>query len=239
MTDDLPPPPFDPAAQPTPPVVGWPTPDGGGSFGRGAVLTAVFGIVLTLTALVVVLVPRSGVVSSHPPARQLPPPIRNAVLLVPLGDFPGGLANAIASREAADYGLRISVAPTLPIPPAAMDVGRGQLMGERLEEAIAAAHPESGGSTLVIGLTVQDIYLLGRPDWQFAFGIRDYGVALVSSARMSRPFDPGGEWNRLGKMVTRYIGFSFYGLEATGDRGDVLYDNILSLDDLIRMSDHL
>jgi predicted Zn-dependent protease len=240
VTDDGPPPPSDPTALPPPPVVGWPTPDGGGSFGRGAVLTVVAGIVLTLIALVVVLVFRSGAVVSHPPARQLPPPIRNAVVLVPLGAFPADQANAIAAREAADYGLQITVASPLPIPPAAVDVGRGQLTGERLAEAIGAAHPESAGRTVVIGLTTQDIYIAGRPDWRFGFGMRNNsGVALASSARMSRSFDPGGEWNRLGKMVTRYIGFLYYGLEATGDRGDVMYDNILSIDDLIRMSDHL
>jgi predicted Zn-dependent protease len=239
MTDEGSPPPFDPTALPPPPVVVWPTPGDGGSFGRGAVVAVMVGIVLTLIALFGFLVLRSGAFAAHPPARQLPPPIRNAVVLVPLGDFPIDQANAIAAREAADYGLQISVAPSLPIPPSAVDVGRGQLTGERLEEWIGAAHPESGGQTLVIGLTTHDTYSDGRPDWRFVFGLRNSGVALVSSARMSRPFDPGGEWHRLGKMVTRYIGFLYYGLEATGDRGDVMFNNILSIDDLIRMSDHL
>ena len=233
-------PPSDPAALPPPPVVAWPTPGDGGSFGRGAVLTVVVGVVLTFIALVVVLLFRSGALASHPPARQLPPPIRVAVVLVPLGDFPVDQANAIAAREAADYGLPISVAPSLPIPPAAVDVRRRQLTAERLADAIGKAHLESYGGTLAIGLTTQDVYIASRPDWRFAFGIRyTSGIALASSARMSRSFDPGGEWNRLGKMVTRYIGLLYYGLPATDDRGDVLYDNILSLEDLIRIGDHL
>jgi predicted Zn-dependent protease len=222
-----------------PPVIAWSSPDGGGSPGRGATLS-VIGVVLALVALIVVVVLRSGAIASHPPARQLPPPIRDAVVLVPLGAFPIGRANEIAAGEAAAYGLPISVAPTLPIDPFAVDSSRGQLVGEALAQSIAAAHPESRARTLVIGLTTSDIYIAGRPDWSWAFGLRNQsGVAVVSSARMGRPLDVNGEWNRLTKMVTRDIGFLYYGLEGTGDRGDVLYDNILSLDDLIRIGDHL
>jgi predicted Zn-dependent protease len=222
-----------------PPVIAWSSPDGGGSPGRGATLS-VIGVVLALVALIVVVVLRSGAIASHPPARQLPPPIRDAVVLVPLGAFPIGRANEIAAREAAAYGLPISVAPTLPIDPFAVDSSRGQLVGEGLAQSIAAAHPESRARTLVIGLTTSDIYIAGRPDWSWAFGLRNQsGVAVVSSARMGRPLDVNGEWNRLTKMVTRDIGFLYYGLEGTGDRGDVLYDNILSLEDLIRIGDHL
>jgi predicted Zn-dependent protease len=222
-----------------PPVIAWSSPDGGGSPGRGATLS-VIGVVLALVALIVVVVLRSGAIASHPPARQLPPPIRDAVVLVPLGAFPIGRANEIAAGEAAVYGLPISVAPTLPIDPFAVDSSRGQLVGEALAQSIAAAHPESRARTLVIGLTTSDIYIAGRPDWSWAFGLRNQsGVAVVSSARMGRPLDVNGEWNRLTKMVTRDIGFLYYGLEGTGDRGDVLYDNILSLEDLIRIGDHL
>jgi predicted Zn-dependent protease len=198
------------------------------------------GILLAVAALVVVVAFRSGSIASHPPARQLPPPIRDAVVLVPLGEFPVGQANEIAAKEAADYGLPISVAPTLPIDPFTVDSSRGQLVGEELAQSIAAAHPESRARTLVIGLTTSDIYIAGRPDWSWAFGLRNQnGVAVVSSARMGRAEDVNGEWNRLTKMVTRDIGFLYYGLEGTGDRDDVLYDNILDLDDLIRIGDHL
>jgi predicted Zn-dependent protease len=225
---------------PPPPAVGWSSPEGGDPLGRGALLAIIGGIFLSVAALVVVVVARSGAISPHPPSRPLPAPIRDAVVLVPLGDFPIDRANEIAAKEAADYGLPISVAPSLAIPDSAFDRGRGQLTSERLAESITGAHPESNGRTLVIGLTTQDIYLAGRPEWRFAFGGRNSsGVAVVSSARMGRFLDPGGEWNRLTKMVTRDIGFLYYGLEGSGDRGDVLYDNILSLDDLIRIGDHL
>jgi predicted Zn-dependent protease len=240
MTDDAPPPAADPAAPPPPPVVHWSSQDGGGSFGRGAVRTVIFGIVLLVVSTTFVFVIRSGSIAPHPSARQLPAPIRDAVVLVPLGEFPVDKANDIAAKEAADYGLVISVAPSLPIHPTAVNQDRGQLTGEVLAQSLFGAHPEANGRTLVIGLTTQDIYIAGRVDWSWAFGMRNSsGVAVASSARMGRFLDPGGEWNRLTKMVTRDIGFLYYGLEATGDRGDVMYEDILSLDDLVRIGDHL
>jgi predicted Zn-dependent protease len=240
MTDDRPPTPAgaDPPVQ-TPPVR-WSGPEGGSSFGGGVVITVIGGVLLAVAALVIVVAFRSGSIATHPPARELPHPIRDAVVLVPLGDFPVGRANEIAAKEAADYGLAITVASPLAIPATAFDSGRGQLTAERLAEALAGAHPEGYGRILVIGLTTQDIYLAGRPDWRFAFGARNQsGVAVVSSARMGRFLDVDGEWNRLTKMVTRDIGFLYYDFPATSDPGDILYDNILSLEDLIRIGDHL
>lgn len=240
MTAEPPPSSPTPPSPAPPPIIAWSSPDGGGPPGRGAVLSVTGAVVVALVALIVVVMLRSGAIASHPPARQLPSPIRDAVVLVPLGAFPINRANEIAAREAAAYGLPISVAPTLPIDAFTVDHGRGQLVGELVAQSIAIAHPESGARTLVIGLTTSDIYIAGRPDWSWAFGLRNQsGVAVVSSARMARPLNVDGEWNRLTKMVTRDIGFLYYGLEATGDRSDILYDNILSLDDLIRIGDHL
>ena len=242
MTDERPPTPAgaDPPPVPTP-AVRWSGPEGGSSFGGGVVITVIGGVLLAVAALVIVVVFRSGSSVTHPPARELPHPIRDAVVLVPLGEFPVDRANEIAAKEAAEYGLPITVASPLAIPATAVDTGRGgQLTAERLAESIAAAHPEGYGRTLVIGLTTQDIYLAGRPDWRFAFGARNQsGVAVVSSARMSRFLDFDGEWHRLTKMVTRDIGFLYYGLPATSDPGDVLDGTILGLEDLIRIGDHL
>jgi predicted Zn-dependent protease len=242
VTDERPPTPAGadpPPPQPTP-AVRWSGPEGGSSFDGGVVLTIIGGVLLAVAALVIVVAFRSGSVATHPPARELPQPIRDAVVLVPLGEFPVDRANEIAAKEAADYGLPITVASPLAIPATAFDSGRGQLTSERLAESIAGAHPEGYGRILVIGLTTQDIYLAGRPDWRFAFGGRNQsGVAVVSSARMGRFLDFDGEWNRLTKMVTRDIGFLYYGLQTTSDPGDILYDNILSLDDLVRIGDHL
>ena len=223
-----------------PPVVSWTDPGTARPSALPPLPIVLAGFIAAFVALIVVVVLSSGAMTSHPSGRQLPPPIRDAVVLVPLGEFPSDKANEIAGREASDYGLPIRVATSIPIEASQLDSGRGQLVAERLIQSIAAVHPESAGRTLVIGLTVEDIYIAGRPDWRFAFGLRDGGgVAIVSSARMGRFLDPGGEWSRTAKMVTRSIGFLYYGLAPTRDPTDVLYDNILSLEDLIRIGDHL
>jgi hypothetical protein len=223
-----------------PPVVSWTDPGAPRLSGLPPLPLVLAGFLVAFVALIVVVVLQTGAFASHPSGRQLPPPIRDAVVLVPLGDFPADQANKIATREASDYGLPIRVAGAIPIGASELDSGRGQLVAERLIQSIAAVHPESAGRTLVIGLTIEDMYIAGRPDWRFAFGLRDGGgVAIVSSARMGRFLDPGGEWSRTTKMVTRSIGFLYYGLAPTHDPTDVLYDNILSLEDLIRIGDHL
>ena len=50
-----------------------------------------------------------------PPAAGAEEPLglRDAVVLVPLGDFPSDKANEIAGREASDYGLPIRVAASM------------------------------------------------------------------------------------------------------------------------------
>ncbi len=219
-----------------PPVVAWPAPGPAGGVDRRLLAVAIAFAVVAVGALWML---GSGSLDPHPAPRQLPPPIRDAVVLVPLGAFPVDQATAIATRESSDYGLPVTVALPVPIGPAATDAGRGQLVAERLVESIAAVHPESQARTLVIGLTTEDMYIAGIPEWRFAFGIRNRGgVAVVSSARMTGLL-PGGEWDRLRKMVTRDIGFNCYGLPASDDPGDILYRNILGLQDLDRIGDHL
>jgi hypothetical protein len=46
-------------------------------------------------------------------------------------------------------------------------------------------------------------------------------------------------WQLLRKMLTRELGFLCFRLTATGDPADLMYQDVLSVDDLIRMDDHL
>ena len=196
-------------------------------------------VVLGLAVLVGVAVTLARTADPHPAHRQLPTPIRDSVVLVPVGSFPADQATAIAAHETAEYGVPVTVAATIPIDPSTRDVARRQIVAERLVGEIAAAHPEAASRTLVIGLLTEDIYIAGVPDWDWAFGLRDgSGVAIVSTARMTG-LDANRPWARLEKMVTRDIGFKVFGLAATKDPGDALYGNILSLRDLDRISDHL
>ena len=180
----------------------------------------------------------TGIALNHDLSR----PIRHAVVLVPLDDFPTDRATAIRDRLAADYLLPISVAESLSIHEETFDPGSNQLVAESIIDQLGALHPEWQAGVLVIGLTTTDMRISGRPDWRFAFSYRvSDGVAVVSSANMSVFLDFGEDarWNRFGKMVLRQVAFLYYGLRPVTDPSDLLYNSILSTDDVDRIADHL
>ena len=175
-------------------------------------------------------------------SHDLSRPIRHAVVLVPLDDFPTERATAIRDRLAADYGLPISVAESLSIHDETFDPASQQLVGETVITHLGAWHPEWQGGTVVIGLTTTNLRLDSRPEWRFAFSYRSPdGVAVVSSANMSVLFDFGEDarWNRFGKMVLRQVAFLYYGLHPVDDPTDILYNTILSTSDVDHVADHL
>jgi predicted Zn-dependent protease len=175
--------------------------------------------------------------SSH---RQLPTPVHATIVVVPIGDLPADRLASLPREYAAEYGLSLTLADPIPLAPAAFDPSRNQFVAQGLIDAMAAVHPElSGGSQIVIGVTRADIYIRDV-DWQWAFGLREGGrLAVVSTARMRRPLLPEDEWALMRKMLTRDIGFLCYQLAPTDDPRDIMYRDVLGLDDLLLMSDHL
>jgi predicted Zn-dependent protease len=177
---------------------------------------------------------RAAFVPDAPPARS--------VHLAPLGEVPAATLEALADFYAERYDLRVEVLPATPIPGAARDAARAQLVGEALTDALRTAYPQaSDPAQVVIGITSEDVYLRGRPDWAWAFGLRNAGhLAVLSTARMGPERGPFGhqlEAARLRKMVTKYIGILYFGLPESGDPKSVLYGNILGVPDLDAMGD--
>lgn len=111
---------------------------------------------------------------------------------------------------------------------------------------IDAAYPhlKSPPAGIVIGITSRDMFIENRP-WRFAFSLRQSGrMAIVSYARMDpllmeRYPDPQLLETRLRKMVTRNIGVMKYGLRLTGDPYDLMYQDVLGLDDLDNLIEDL
>jgi hypothetical protein len=222
---------------------------------RLATILLGIGLLALLLAVVTRLGPSTG--SASAPTRSPAPgasgtgialthdlsrPIRHAVVLVPLDDFPTDRATAIRDRLAGEYGLPISVAESLSIHDETFDPASRQLVAEPVIDQLGAFHPEWQGGVLVIGLTTDDLRIDSRPDWRFAFSYRvSDGVAVVSSANMSVLLDFGeaGRWNRFGKMVLRQVAFLYYGLQPVTDPHDLLYKTILSTSDVDRIADHL
>lgn len=177
--------------------------------------------------------------SHRPPHRTLPPPLRSSVVLVPVGDMPRDRVDDLARDYSAEYGLSVTLANGIPLPPAAYDPARRQYVAQDLIAAAVAARPDAvAAGSVVIGLTAADIYIRGV-NWNWAFAQRHSGqLAVVSLARM-----PNGRYDNqeqlFRKMLTRQIGFLCYGLAPTENPYDVLYRDILGVDDLERIFDHL
>lgn len=162
------------------------------------------------------------------------PPVERAVYLAPFGEFPRDEADALVAHYLEKFDLTISVLPSIPIPDGAVDAGRGQLIAERLLDAIAAsAVVAADPDAVVIGLTNVDMYIAFE-DWKYAYGLRSGGLlAVVSSARMRDGFaNEARQHQRLRKMVTKNIGILYYGLSVSDDPRSVLYRNILGPQDL-------
>jgi len=162
------------------------------------------------------------------------PPVERAVYLAPFGDFPKDEADALVAHYLEKFDLAIEVLPSIPVPAGAMDAGRGQLIAERLIDAIAANEVLlDDPDAVVIGLTNVDMYI-AAVDWRYAYGLRSRGTfAVVSSARMRDGFaDEARQHQRLRKMVTKNIGILYYGLAVSDDPRSVLYRDILGPQDL-------
>ena len=169
------------------------------------------------------------------------PPVERRIVFVPLGSFPAEVAGTLRDHYAQRYGLDIELADPLEIPSSAWDEDRGQLMGEALVQALAVSDVgRADQEAVVIGLTDEDLYYLGRPDWRYAFGVRGGTIGVVSSARMHDwPANEARELARLRRFVTKNLGSLYFGLPNSPDPTSVMYGNILGPDDLDRMAEDL
>ena len=217
---------------------------GGGDGGipvtlRLALVFFVFGVAALLVASLVILL-RPG--SAPSPTHDLSRPIRTAVVLVPIGEFPGERATAVRDRVAADYHVPITVGSPIPQDSTMIDPRTGQMVAESVVSRLGNWHPEWQDRILVIGLTASDLAIAGRPDWRFAFSFRDSdGLAVVSSARLRVGVDDGEDarWRRFDKMVVRAVAFLYFGLKPVSDPTDMLYDSILRAGDIDQIADYL
>jgi predicted Zn-dependent protease len=165
--------------------------------------------------------------------------------LVPLGDFPAALASDLASFYRKKYKLTVETLPNVPLPQAAMNSERRQLIAEAAIETLKEAHADlkNDPRALVIGLTNRDMYI-AKYNWQFSFSWRDEGkYAVVSSRRMGEPHSWGQRITgdvilaRLRKMVTKNIGLLYYDLQPSDNPRSVLYRKVGGVKDLDYMGE--
>jgi predicted Zn-dependent protease len=168
------------------------------------------------------------------------PPVARNVYFAPMGDFPREKAEALVTHYRAKYDLTIEIVAPIPVPPDAFDTERDQLGADRLLAAIqasdiAVADPEA----VIIGLTDQDMYI-EELTWRYAYAFRsNNGLhAVISTARFNADrADEAKQMQRLRKMITKNLGFLYYGLGSSDDPGSVMYGQILGPDDLDAVSE--
>ena len=174
---------------------------------------------------------RAAIIPTNPGNRTL--------YFVPIDSFPPETAAELAAWYGARYGLEVSVRDALPLHESTRDPGRNQLVAERLIELLRRGQPdlESDGGAVVIGLVSEDLYILDRTDWAWAFGLRSGGrYAVVSEARMADG-DRAVVVSRLRKMLTKNIALLYWGLEASDEPSSPVYRDVVSVRDLDRMGE--
>ncbi len=187
--------------------------------------------------------------SPSAPAEELlasPAALRGSgrIHLVPVGEVASvslpGLANHFRQR----FGLAVQLMPMVPLPLAAEDSKRKQVVAEELITRMKLAYPTLADDpdALLIGITERDMYIW-HYDWNYALNLRlDRRFAVLSTARLDptfdeQPADPAQLESRVRKMLTKNIGLLYYGLSQNNDPHSVLYGGIDIGEDLDEMRD--
>lgn len=170
------------------------------------------------------------------------------VCLFPLGQNSPSVVTGLIDYFAQEYGLSIVPMTPLPVPQEFIDRERMQIEAGSLIDYVARIYPElaSDPQAVLIGLTAVDVYTADE-DWRFAFGVRGtYGepLGVISTFRMNlysqqELADEELVFARVRKMVERYVGQLYYGLELNDDPKSPLYHTILGLTDLDRIEKQL
>ena len=150
-------------------------------------------------------------------AREVP------VYLVPMGDVKRStIAAAKLGVQRSDPTLIAQVPGMVRIPSDAFD--GEQVVAERALAALSTFATESGlepGAT-VIGLTPADMRIARRPEWRWAFSLREGSRAIVATGRFDDrryglPKNPTAFQRRVVTAVGRNVAFLTLGARQTDD----------------------
>jgi predicted Zn-dependent protease len=165
------------------------------------------------------------------------------VCLVPTGRTPATLLESIAGSLEDRLGIRVEILPPLPLAADGMNDERHQYSSDRIADYVRSTYRNRVGNagTLLVAITPVDIYTPQRESWRFAFGTfhqhPSVTTGVVSTARLG--VSARTIASRTQKMVNKYVGMAYYNLALSSDPESALYNNILSVRDLDRMSDEL
>ncbi len=211
---------------------------------------AAFGLNLfgRLPADLTTLTVNVGLCPALAPSTHLtPPPAPGSVYLAPLGDTSDLPIDRLRAYYQQRYQLDVIPLAPIPIDEDLIDPDRDQVSDQDLYGLLLKRYPDrlEDRMSVLIGVTTEDLYMVSRPDWGWAFGSQvaiGYGsqaetrrrVAVISTARMGAT--PHGLLmpaevveTRLRKMLTRYIGELHFQLPRNDSPRSVLYRSIVGV----------
>lgn len=170
------------------------------------------------------------------------------ICFVPLGQVDSDLVLHLADYYREEYGIEVVISPPRDIPGDLLDHQRGQVSAQDLRDEV---YLHAGGSlseddAVYIGLTPLDLYSQ-QSSYAWVFGTKAISstgtkVGVLSTFRMNPELygDAADDQlleTRVRKMVSKYVGLLYFGLEETSDPKSPLYGSIGGLDDLDSMSE--
>lgn len=203
--------------------------------------------------LVIVLVASGEISSLTCLARSTPDPISiqelqstGTITFIPIDDFPRSTLEALSRFFRTTYGLNIAIASPLFLPPRAYNVNREQFIAEEIVDELKKHYSWTSSEEpfIRIAFTKRDMYI-EKYNWRYALGFLRGWRAVVSTTRMDYGFlslwtaDQETQKARLRKMITKYIGASYFRLPFSKHCRSAMYGNIGGPRDLDAMSDYL
>ncbi len=166
------------------------------------------------------------------------------VYIVPFEDVSVDAAAAWGEYIARDLDIRVKVLESAAYPPASFNFQRRQFITEAFADAIVQIRHNMlimKSKVAFIGLLSRDMYPTTH-DWRYCYALNFIEgernrISIISSKRLaSTATDAQQVVNvRVYKLLKRAIGFQLYGLNATTNKGSVLYGPLLSVEDLDNM----
>lgn len=163
------------------------------------------------------------------------------VYLVPFDGTPERRLTRIAGRLERRWSIPVTLLPRRRTQERYLDRGRRQADAAWLASDLSTRFPKGHRKIAVIGVTNLDVFYSGEPDWRWAFGAkRDEGYGALSTARMRRSRAKGAGGGdvdeRLEKMVLRYVGELYFGLQRDGSEKSVMRPSVGGTEDLDEVS---
>ncbi|HLJ85459.1 MAG TPA: hypothetical protein VKZ53_01470 [Candidatus Angelobacter sp.] len=167
---------------------------------------------------------------------------KKKLYFVPIGDFPGSQMHDLVSYCEKRFRVKAEILDRLPTIGISKDPVRKQFAGEELISAIKKAYPAVAANpdSVLLGLTEDDMYARSV-GWNFVFGWRVDNMAVVSTSRFwqhyaDEPSDAEPKI-RLRKIVSKDIGVLYYALGESTNPKSVLYNKVLSIEELDAVSE--